>query len=81
MYKDLFHERLKQARKKAGYTQIETSKELNIPRSTIANYEIGRTEPDIETLGILIDFYEINANWLLGTGRSNKTKSNNQPLS
>lgn len=68
MYKENFHVKLKDARTSAGYTQIQVSEILKIPRSTIANYELGRTEPDIETLGKMIDFYEVNANWVLGTG-------------
>ena len=68
MYKQIFAERLKEARRKTGFTQIEVANETNIPRSTLANYELGRTEPDIETLGKLIDFYGINADWLFGTG-------------
>lgn len=67
MYKEGFAEKLKKARKKTGFTQEEVAKETNIPRSTIANYELGRTEPDIENLGILADFYEIETHWLLGT--------------
>lgn len=68
MYRESFPQKLKEARKKTGFTQIEVGKELKIPRSTMANYETGRTEPDIETLAKLIDFYEISADWLLGTG-------------
>lgn len=68
MYKELFSERLKEARRKTGFTQLEVSKELKIPRPTLANYEAGRTEPDIETLGKLITFYDVNADWILGTG-------------
>lgn len=72
MYKENFHVKLKDARKTAGYTQTQVSEILNIPRSTIANYELGRTEPDIESLGKMIDFYEVNANWILGTGMKAK---------
>lgn len=67
MYKEGFSEKLKKARKNNGFTQEEVTRETKIPRSTLANYELGRTEPDIETLGILIDFYNIDARWLIGT--------------
>ena len=67
MYKEGFAEKLKKARKNCGFTQEEVAAETKIPRATIANYELGRTEPDIETLGILIDFYKIDSRWLLGT--------------
>lgn len=67
MYSESFAAKLKKARKEAGFTQLEASNETKIPRSTLANYELGRTEPDIENLGILIDFYNIESHWLLGT--------------
>lgn len=67
MYQEAFEQRLKKARENTGFTQREVEKETKIKQSTLAGYEIGRTQPDIETLGILIDFYGIDANWLLGT--------------
>lgn len=67
MYAETFPQKIKQAREKSGFTQREVAKELNISKSTIASYETGRTQPDIETLGKLIDFYQENANWILGT--------------
>lgn len=69
MYKETFSEKLKQARKQMKYTQEDVAFETGIPRSTLANYESGRTQPDIETLSILIDFYEVSADWILGTGK------------
>lgn len=72
MYKESFPSKLKRARVKKGLKQIEVSVETNIPRSTLANYETGRTEPDIETLGLLADFYETSIDWLLGTKGGDK---------
>lgn len=71
MYIETFAQKLKKAREDTGFTQREVAKELNMKQSTIASYEIGRTEPDIETMCRMIDFYGINANWLLGTMGSN----------
>ena len=67
MYKEGFASKLKKARENTGFTQREISKETKIPQSTLANYETGRTEPDIENLGILADFYGVSVDWLLGT--------------
>ena len=67
MYREGFISKLKKARENTGFTQREVSKETRIPQSTIANYETGRTEPDIENLGILADFYGVSVDWLLGT--------------
>ena len=74
MYKDGFASKLKKARKDKQMNQIEVSVETGIPRGTLANYETGRTEPDIETLGILADFYNVSIDWLLGTKGGRKDK-------
>ena len=63
-----FANRLIQARKKANMTQTEVAKELNITQTTLSKYETGRLEPNIELLTKIINLYEINANWLFGTG-------------
>lgn len=67
MYYESFPSKLKKARQDTGFTQREVSKEVKIPYSTIANWEIGRTQPDIESLGILADFYGVSVDWLIGT--------------
>lgn len=67
MYAEGFASKLKKTRNNSGFTQEEVEKETGIPRSTLAGYEIGRTQPDLETLGILADFYGISVDWLLGT--------------
>lgn len=72
MYRENFHIKLKKAREDAGYTQQQISEALKITRSTLANYETGRNEPDIETIGKLADFYEVSVDWLLGTKGNNK---------
>ncbi len=73
MYSEGFASKLKQARKQTGFTQREVAKETKIPNSTLANYETGRTQPDLETIGILADFYGVSVDWLLGT-RGGKEK-------
>ena len=67
MYREGFPSKLKKARNQSGFTQQEVENETKIARANISRYESGTLEPNIETLGILIDFYEIDANWLLST--------------
>ena len=67
MYAESFPSKLKSAREKNGFTQREVEAETGIKQSTIASYEIGRTQPDIETIGILADFYGVSVDWLIGT--------------
>lgn len=72
MYKETFPAKLKAARKEAGYTQKQVENITGIKQSSLASYEIGRTEPDIETLGTLADFYLVSTDWLIGTKGKNK---------
>ena len=67
LYYESFPSKLKKARENQGFTQREVEKEIGIKQATLASYEIGRTQPDIETLGILVDFYNVSADWLIGT--------------
>lgn len=67
MYVETFAQKLKKAREATGFTQREVSKETGITQSVLARYETGKLEPNIEIIGILIDFYGIDANWLFGT--------------
>ena len=67
MYYESFPQKLKKARINTGFTQREVAKELGIKQPTLACYETGRSQPDIETLGTLADFYGVSLDWLLGT--------------
>lgn len=69
MYAEHFKEKLKTARLDIGYTQQQITDATGIPRATISRLESGTRQPDLDTLGKLIDFYEINADWFLGTGK------------
>lgn len=69
MYKDLLGEKLKKARIDAGYTQSQVTDIISITQSQLSKIENNQLEPNIETLGTLIDFYEVSADWILGTGK------------
>ena len=73
MYVEGFPSKLKKAREKTGFTQRDIEAETGIKQSTLAGYEIWRTQPDLETLGILADFYGVSVVWLLGTAGNQKS--------
>jgi len=56
---------LKFLRKKMGKTQDSISSELNIGRTTIANYESGVSEPNVETLLTFSNFFGVSIDILL----------------
>lgn len=69
MYKESFPQKIKKARIEAGYTQVQVADLTGISQSIISNIENGNREPSLETLGTLIDFYEVSADWVLNTGK------------
>lgn len=73
MYREAFPSKIKKARENTGFTQREVAKEVSLPQSTIAKYETGKLEPSLETLGLLADFYNVSADWLLGTRGGRET--------
>ncbi len=73
MYREGFPSKLKQARFNAGFSQQEVEDFTKIPRANLSRYENGKLEPNIETLGILADFYDVSVDWLLSTKGGKRT--------
>ena len=46
-------EQIVEARKAAGMTQVQLAEAVHVTRSTISHWEVGRHEPDLETLQLL----------------------------
>lgn len=62
-----FSEILKERRTSLGITQEGLAKELNVSRSAISNWEIGRNYPDIQTLIVLSKILDVSLDFLLNT--------------
>jgi methanogenic corrinoid protein MtbC1 len=58
--------RIKELRKKSGYTQKELANLLGIGQTTVANYEQGTRIPDTEKLNKIADLFNITLDYLLG---------------
>lgn len=52
------------ARKNAGLTQKQVCEALNISKTTLANYEKGRTIPNAKTSGELSELYKIPSDYI-----------------
>ena len=65
-------ESIKKARKKAGLTQLEFSKLLDIGRSSLAQYESVIYKPNIETLSMMAKHLNIDISELIGEKESHK---------
>jgi transcriptional regulator with XRE-family HTH domain len=65
MFNEIFSKRLQKARKNADLTQEKVSKELNVKRSTLAGWETGVSQPNLETLGKLARLYDVSLDWII----------------
>ncbi len=59
-------ERLKLARHDADLTQNQVALRTGINRATLANWEVGRTEPDADTVVKLAELYQVSLDYLFG---------------
>ena len=61
-----FHEKLKVLRKKQGLTQTELGEKVGVKQSAYGKWENEKTEPSLEKLIVLADFFEVSLDWLVG---------------
>jgi len=71
MFKENFTTNIKRARESAKMTQQEVADTLNISRTNITKYETGTLEPNLETIGMLAELYNVSTDWLFGIIKSN----------
>lgn len=58
--------RIKELRLIKGLKQSEVASDLNVAQNTLSTWEIGRYEPDNETLKQLSDYFGVTVDYLLG---------------
>ena len=61
----IFCDNLKSVRNEAGYTQRQIADKLGVVESCYANWEQGRTEPNISTLRKLGEIFGVSVDELL----------------
>lgn len=59
-------ERIKMLREEQGLTQDEFSKQFNLSRSTVSQYESGVSEPDDAVKIKIALHYKVSLDWLFG---------------
>ena len=53
-------------RVKRGYSQATLARKLGITRSALSNYELGIREPDMDTIELFADFFDVSMDSLTG---------------
>lgn len=61
-----FKDMLKYLRMRNNLSQSELADKLGVSKSTVSMYEVGKREPDFETLEAIADFFNVDMNFLLG---------------
>ena len=56
---------IKNLRKQKGLTQDQLAEALHVTRQAVSNWENGKTEPDIETITQLAEFFEVDAETII----------------
>ena len=62
---------LKELRKKAKLTQEKLATKVGVSRSTIAMYESGASQPDLQMITKLAEILGVSVDFLLGNGKKN----------
>lgn len=62
----MFGTRLKELRKKSGYTQVTLAEKLGVSKGTVAMWEMGKRKTDFETLCTLSQLFDVRTDYILG---------------
>jgi len=73
-----FGERLRMARERAGLSQLDVYKAINLSNKSLSRYENDATTPDPDTIKALIELYDVSADFIMGLsdemGRARSSK-------
>lgn len=61
-----FNERLRELREDSNLTQTALAKEILVDQRSLSFYEIGKYEPNLETLIKIAKYFNVSTDYLLG---------------
>ena len=67
---------IKKLRKEKNITQDQLAEQLHVTRQAVSNWEIGKTQPDIETLSAMAEYFEVTVEELI-YGKTSQTNAIN----
>ena len=63
----IFSQRLKELREEKELSQAQLAIEFGVAQTTIASWELGKREPNIDMVIAISDFFRVSIDYLLGT--------------
>ncbi len=60
-------ERIRELREKAGYSQTQLAKKLDVTRSSVNAWEMGLSAPTTQYIIALTKLFHVSADYILGT--------------
>ena len=69
------NERIREARKKCGLSQIDLADAMEVSRQTVSKWETGESAPEINKLPQLAKVLGVSLDWLFAEGASGDTSS------
>lgn len=70
--------KIKEFRLSRGIKQAEIAQRFNVTQSTVSGWEIGRREPDFETLSSLAEMFNCSIEELYGTEKAPTVKTDGE---
>lgn len=75
------NERIKEVRKRLGYTLERFGEKIGITKSSLSTIESGKTNPGTQTILLICKEYKVNKEWLLyGKGDMFETSAQSEAL-
>ena len=62
----MLYEKIKDLREKAGYSQAQLAKKLDVTRSSVNAWEMGLSAPTTQYIVALAKLFHVSADYLLG---------------
>lgn len=64
---DFMYERFLQLLKEKGITAYRVGKDTNISQTTLSSWKKGISQPKLDKLQIIADYFNVSIEWLMGT--------------
>jgi len=74
----IFHDRLRETRKKSNILQKDVAARLKLPLRTYQSYEYGEAEPSLQTLVNIARLFEVSLDYLAGLTNSEQRIVNSE---